>query len=134
MSKETVTVERLSVIIKRLGWRFHASLVVFILLCFGIAIKFSFGYYEAATPAAATLAILIIRYWAVFSKKLWFWLTVLVFAFLQIPLVMACKDLANHYGALFMFLEAFVDFMVMNGLVLWLSPQTVELTQQDTSH
>ncbi len=127
MENQTVQVERLSVIIKRLGWRFHAGLVVYIVLCAVVAGYFSFDYFEAAGPAGAALIVLVLRYWTVFSTKMWFWWIVFFLIVLQVPIVMACQGLANRYQAVFMFFEGLLDFMFMDFVVMWISPKTVEL-------
>src|SRR5215831_8484965 len=101
--------EPLSVIVKRLGWKFQVGLGVFVLVILITSIYTSISYYWVASAVAFPIGGIVLRFWA-FSRKAWFWLTVAILTICHVPLIFVFRDLASSLRALFVFPFGLLDF------------------------
>jgi len=81
---------------KRLGWRLYAGTLV-LMVAVSVPILYWWpDYYWSVLPASLAIASILLRFW-VFSRRLWFWVTMAAMTILQIPLVIGVHDMANRY-------------------------------------
>jgi hypothetical protein len=112
----------ISDITKKLGWRFYAGIVLYSLVVLLVTMRFCPSFYWSSSAAVGVIALTMVRFWA-FSRRLWFWATLVLMAVLQIPLVLATNEWANRYKGSFIFLFMLFDFVVIDLVIRWVSPE-----------
>lgn len=107
---------------KRLGWRFHVGILVFVAIGASITLYLCPSYYFSILAASGAIGMIFLRFWT-FSRRAWFWMTMTAMALLQIPFIIVSRDIANNWKWSFGFFFMLVDFVIMDRVVRWVSPE-----------
>jgi hypothetical protein len=120
--READNLESIPQITKRLGWRLYLGVVLYTIVILLVTMRWCPTFYWSLSAAVGVIAVAIIRFWA-FSRRLWFWATIVLMAMLQIPLVFTTNQWADRYKGSFIFLFMLLDFFVIDAVVRWVSPE-----------
>jgi hypothetical protein len=122
MADEAYKIESFAEMRKRLGWKFHLRIFAFVAVTASITLYLVPAYYFAASAASGAVGLIFMRYW-VFSRRGWFWMTMGPMILGQAPFIVVSRDIANNWRWSFGFLFMLVDFVVMDLVVRWVSPE-----------
>jgi hypothetical protein len=114
-------IESFAAMRKRLGWRLHAGILVFVAIGASVTLYLCPGYYWPVSAASGAIGLIFLRFWT-FSRCGWFWMTMTAMALIQIPFIIVSRDIANDWKWSFGFLFMIVDFVVMDSVVRWVAP------------
>jgi len=115
-------IESFAAIRKRLGWRFHVGLLVFVAVTASITLYLCPSYFFPVSAASGAIGAILLRFWT-FSRRAWFWMTMVPLVVLQIPCVIVSRDIAANWKWSFGFFFMLIDFLVMDSVLRWISPE-----------
>jgi hypothetical protein len=107
---------------KRLGWRLQMGIWIFVIGGGFITLYLRPSYYWPILAASGATGAILLRFWA-FSRRGWFWMTMTAFTLLQVPFIILSRDIAIRWKWVFGFFFMLLDFLVMDAVVRWVSPE-----------
>jgi len=122
--------ESIPQITARLGWRLYLGVALYAITGLLVTMLWFPNYYWSALAVIGVILLTIVRFWA-FSRKPWFWATMVPLAALQLPLMLATNQLANRYKGSFIFFLMLFDLFFVDLVVRWISPE-LRATGADT--
>jgi hypothetical protein len=120
--KQDDVLESVPQITARLGWRLYVGAVLYVVTGLFITIRWFPNHYWSALAVIGVILITLVRFWA-FSRKPWFWVTMVPLAALQLPLMLATNQLANRYKGSFIFFLMLFDLFFLDLVLRWISPE-----------
>jgi hypothetical protein len=114
--------ESIPEITARLGWRLYLGVALYAITGLLVTMRWFPNYYWSALAVIGVVLLTIVRFWA-FSRKPWFWVTMVPLAALQFPLMLATNPLANTYKGSFIFFLMLFDLFFLDLVVRWISPE-----------
>ena len=93
------------------NWRIHAVIVVWCLLA--ISTEHWFPGWSGAIAVGGAVPALIVYSTSKAWREIWYWVSIAVFALLQIPLMIYVQPLIGRLRFPFLFLFAFADYLAV---------------------
>src|SRR5450432_4843936 len=103
------SLESIPEITKRLGWRLYLGVILYAAVVLFVTMRWCPAFYWSVSAAGVVISATIVRFW-VFSRRLWFWATILPMVVLQVPVVFATNEWANRYRGSFIFFLVLFEF------------------------
>jgi hypothetical protein len=115
---ETFTAKR-----KRLGWRLHAILLLYGAITAFVVLYLAPNYFYAIGAWSLAIGLTLLRFWA-FSRRGWFWMTMMVMAIVQVPLIGTFRDFAARWKWAYGFGYGLAACIAMDYVVRWIAPDS----------
>jgi hypothetical protein len=114
--------ESIPQITARLGWRLYLGVALYAITGLLVTIRWFPNYYWSALAVSGVILFVLVRFWT-FSRKPWFWVTMVPLTAVQYPLMLAANQLANRYKGSFIFFVMLLDFFLIDLVIRWISPE-----------
>jgi hypothetical protein len=114
--------ESIPEITARLGWRLYLGVALYAVTGLVVTMRWFPNYYWSALAVIGVILLTLMRFWA-FSRKPWFWVTMVPLAALQLPLMLTTNQLANRFKGSFIFFLMLFDLFFLDLVVRWISPE-----------
>ena len=102
------------------NWHIHAIIIAWALLC--VSTEHWFPGWSGAIGVGGAVPALIVYSTSKAWREVWYWITNVILAALQVPLMIFVQPLIERYKFSFLFLFAFVDFfavtIILQGVAL----------------